>query len=81
MLRNNNVILALEFLAAAQAVDVSGRLERLSPGGRVTYDTIRSFVPTLEDDRYMADEPELVADELERGTLIDALHNAGVTLH
>ena len=81
VLQNNNVILALEFLAAAQAVDVSGRLDGLSPGGRVTYDTIRSLVPTLEDDRYMADELQLVADELERGTLIDALHNAGVSLH
>jgi MIO-dependent L-tyrosine 2,3-aminomutase len=81
VLRNNNVILALEFLAAAQAVDVSGRLDGLSPSGRVTYDTIRSLVPTLEDDRYMADELQLVADELERGTLIDALHNVGVSLH
>jgi histidine ammonia-lyase len=81
VLRNNNVILALELLAAAQAVDVSGRLNGLSPGGRVTYDTIRSLVPTLEDDRYMADELELVADELARGTLIDALRNAGVSLH
>ncbi|MER7418438.1 tyrosine 2,3-aminomutase [Micromonospora peucetia] len=81
VLRNNNIILALEFLAGAQAVDVSGRLDRLSPAGRVTYDTIRSLVPTLEDDRYMADDLELVAAELERGTLIDALHNAGVSLH
>jgi histidine ammonia-lyase len=81
VLRNNNFILALEFLAAAQAVDVSGRLDRLSPAGRVTYDTIRSLVPTLDDDRYMADDLELVASELERGTLLDALHNAGVSLH
>ncbi len=81
VLRNNNIILALELLAAAQAVDVSGRLDGLSPGSRVTYDTIRSLVPTLEDDRYMADELQLVADELERGTLIDALRDAGVSLH
>lgn len=81
VLRNNNVILALEFLAAAQAVDVSGRLDRLSPAGRVTYDTIRSLVPTLEEDRYMADDLELVAAELERGTLVDAIHNAGVSLY
>jgi histidine ammonia-lyase len=48
--------------------------------GRVAYDTIRSLVPPVEDDRSMADELELVAEELERGTLIVALHNAGVTL-
>lgn len=81
VLRNNNVILALELLAAAQAADVSGRLDRLSPAGRVSYDTIRSLVPTLDDDRYMADELQLVADELERGTLLDALNDAGVSLH
>ncbi|MCW3818304.1 tyrosine 2,3-aminomutase [Micromonospora sp. DR5-3] len=80
VLRNNNIILALEFLAAAQAVDVSGRLDRLSPAGRITYDTIRSLVPTLDDDCYLADELQLVADELERGTLIDALHDADVNL-
>lgn len=80
VLRNNHIILALEFLAGAQAVDVSGRLDRLSPAGRVTYDTIRSLVPTLEDDRYMADDLELVAAELERGTLLDALRNAGISL-
>jgi histidine ammonia-lyase len=81
VLRNNNLILALEFLAAAQAVDVSGRRDRLSPSARVTYDTIRSLVPTLEDDRYMADDLELVAAELERGTVLDALSDAGVSLH
>ena len=81
VLRNNNIILALEFLAAAQAVDVSGRLDGLSPGARVVYDTIRSLVPPLDEDRYMADDLQLVADELERGTLIDALYNAGVRLH
>ncbi|TYC21165.1 tyrosine 2,3-aminomutase [Micromonospora sp. MP36] len=81
VLRNNNIILALEFLAAAQAVDVSGRRDRLSPAARVTYDTIRSLVPTLDDDRYMADELELVAAELERGTVLKALADAGVSLH
>ncbi len=81
VLRNNNLILALEFLAAAQAVDVSGRRDRLSPAARVTYDTIRSLVPTLDDDRFMADDLELVAAELERGTVLDALSDAGVSLH
>ena len=81
VLRNNNIILALEFLAAAQAVDVSGRRDGLSPGARVTYDTIRSLVPTLDDDRYMADDIELVAAELAGGTLLHALDDAGISLH
>jgi histidine ammonia-lyase len=81
VLRNNNIILALEFLAAAQAVDVSGRLDGLSPGARVVYDTVRSLVPTLGDDRYMADDLELMAAELERGTLLGALLDAGISLN
>lgn len=81
VLANNNVILAVELLAAAQAVDVSGRLGGLSPAGRVTYDTIRSLAPTLDEDRYMADELQLVAGELERGTLAGALRDAGVSLY
>ncbi|OKI62368.1 tyrosine 2,3-aminomutase [Micromonospora sp. CB01531] len=81
VLRNNNIILALEFLAAAQAVDVSGRLDGLSPGARVVYDTVRSLVPSLDDDRYMADDLELMAAELERGTLLDALRDAGISLN
>ncbi|MEV0001775.1 tyrosine 2,3-aminomutase [Micromonospora sp. NPDC050980] len=80
VLDNNNIILALEFLAAAQATDVSGRRDRLSPAARVTYDTIRSLVPTLDTDRFMADEIELVAAELRRGTLLKALADAGVAL-
>ncbi|MEU5725678.1 tyrosine 2,3-aminomutase [Micromonospora sp. NPDC047738] len=81
VLRNNNIILALEFLAAAQAVDVSGRLDGLSPGARVVYDTVRSLVPSLDDDRYMADDLELMAAALERGTLLDALRDAGISLN
>lgn len=81
VLRNNNIILALEFLTAAQAVDIAGRLDWLSPGARAVYDTVRSLVPTLDDDRYMADDLELMAAALERGSLLDALHEAGISLH
>ncbi|MEU8069025.1 MULTISPECIES: tyrosine 2,3-aminomutase [unclassified Micromonospora] len=80
VLGNNFLILALELLAAAAAVDVSGRLDRLSPAARVTYSTVRSLVPTLADDRYLADDVQSVADELARGTLLDALDDAGINL-
>ncbi|GHJ44199.1 histidine ammonia-lyase [Catellatospora sp. TT07R-123] len=80
VLNNNNIILALEFLAAAQAVDVSGRANGLSPAGTVTYETVRSLVPTLDGDRYMADDIELIAAELGRGTFVKALDQAGVVL-
>ncbi|MEU1760445.1 tyrosine 2,3-aminomutase [Micromonospora sp. NPDC005223] len=80
VLGNNFLILALELLAAAQAVDVSGCLDRLSPAARVTYGTVRSLVPTLAGDRYLADDAQSVADELARGTLLDALDDAGINL-
>lgn len=80
VLANNNFILAVEFLAAAQAVDVSGRYDRLSPAAKTTYDVVRSLVPTLDQDRYMADDIELLAAELSGGTFLDALAATGVEL-
>ncbi|GHD81959.1 MULTISPECIES: tyrosine 2,3-aminomutase [Streptomyces] len=73
VLANNNRILAVEFLAAAQAVDVSDRYEGLSPASRATYDAVRALVPALDVDRYMADDIELVAAALSRGEFLAAL--------
>jgi tyrosine 2,3-aminomutase len=80
VLRNNDRILAVELLAAAQAVDLSGVGDRLSPAGRLAYDTIRSLVPTLDRDRYMADDIERVATALGDGVLVTALTDAGIEL-
>ncbi|MER5860730.1 tyrosine 2,3-aminomutase [Streptomyces sp900105245] len=73
VLGNNNRILAVEFLAAAQAVDVSRRYDDLSPASQATYDAVRALVPTLGVDRYMADDIELVAAALSRGEFLTAL--------
>jgi tyrosine 2,3-aminomutase len=80
VLSNNNYILAVEYLAAAQAVDVSGRYEGLSPVGKATYQLVRSLVPTLDRDRYMADDIETVAAALSRGELLDAAKRGNVDL-
>lgn len=80
VLSNNQYILAVEYLAAASAVDVSGRYDGLSPAGRATYDAMRSLVPPLERDRYMADDIEVVADALKRGEFVSAVTNSGVEL-
>lgn len=80
VLSNNNYILAVEYLAAAQAVDVSGRYDGLSPAAKVTYDTIRSLVPTLDRDRYMADDLEKVAAALASGEFLSAVEGSGVQL-
>lgn len=79
VLENNTRILAVEALAAAQAVDVSGRRSGLGPAGRATYDALRALVPTLAEDRYMSDDIETVAAALARGDLLAPV--AGLGLH
>ncbi|MCY0942942.1 tyrosine 2,3-aminomutase [Streptomyces antarcticus] len=74
VLDNNNKILAVEFLAAAQAVDISGRYDGLSPAAQATYNAVRALVPTLGVDRYMADDIELIAAALSRGEFLEALN-------
>ncbi|MFI9203894.1 tyrosine 2,3-aminomutase [Streptomyces sp. NPDC053048] len=73
VLGNNDLILAVEFLAAAQAVDVAGRREGLSEAGRATYEAVRALVPTLETDRFMADDIETVAAAIARGAFLAAV--------
>jgi len=73
VLENNYQILAVEFLAAAQAVDLSDRYDRLSPAGKATYDAVRELVPTLDRDRFMADDIATVADALSRGRFLEGL--------
>lgn len=80
VLSNNTRILAVEFLAAAQAVDLSGRYEQLSPTGRAAHDQIRALVPTLDKDRYMSDDIELVAAALSRGEFLQAAEQTGTAL-
>jgi histidine ammonia-lyase len=80
VLCNNDVILAVEFLAAAQAVDVSGRYDLLSAPGKATYEVVRSLVPTLDRDRYMADDIELIAAALSRGDVLAAIGESSIEL-
>jgi tyrosine 2,3-aminomutase len=80
ILENNHYILAVEALAAAQAVDLKGVKDKLSKAGRTTYETIRSRVPMLDGDRYMSDELYATRDLLAAGTLVRELRGAGVEL-
>ncbi|GAA2269222.1 histidine ammonia-lyase [Streptomyces atrovirens] len=80
VLQNNNRVLAVEFLAAAQAVDVSRRYDDLGPASRATYDAVRSLVPALGVDRSMADDIELIAAALSRGEFLRSLRQEGIAL-
>ncbi|GAB3727736.1 histidine ammonia-lyase [Amycolatopsis oliviviridis] len=80
VLANNNWILAVELLAAAQAVDVSGRYPRLGPLGRITHDQVRATVPALDRDRCLSDDIGALAAALSRGDFLDAVvrHETGL---
>jgi tyrosine 2,3-aminomutase len=80
VLNNNNYILAVEYLAAAQAVDVSGRYDGLSPAAKATYHAVRTLVPTLHHDRYMADDIEHIATALANNEFLLATRHAGTQL-
>ncbi|HYN93375.1 MAG TPA: tyrosine 2,3-aminomutase [Pilimelia sp.] len=73
VLGNNQTILAVELLAAAQAVDLADRYAGLSPAGKAAYGLVRSLVPTLDRDRFMADDIETAAAALTRGDLLAAV--------
>jgi histidine ammonia-lyase len=80
VLQNNDKILAVEFLAAAQAVDISGRYSKLSPAAKATYDAVRALVPTLDHDRYMADDIETIAEAISRADFLAAARATNVEL-
>ncbi|WP_410648409.1 tyrosine 2,3-aminomutase [Amycolatopsis sp. cmx-4-54] len=80
VLQNNEKILAVELLAAAQAVDISGRVAGLSPVAKATYDAVRALVPTLDEDRYMSDDIETIAEAVSRGDFLAAATGAGAEL-
>jgi MIO-dependent L-tyrosine 2,3-aminomutase len=80
VLGNNNFILAVELLAAAQAVDLAGRRGSLGPAGRATYDLVRSLVPTLDRDRFMSDDITVIAEALAQGRLAAAVRDCGIDL-
>jgi MIO-dependent L-tyrosine 2,3-aminomutase len=80
VLRNNDRILAVEYLAAAQAVDIAGRYDGLGPAAKATYDAVRAIAPTLSHDRYMADDIEAVAEALSRGDFLAAVAQTGTEL-
>jgi MIO-dependent L-tyrosine 2,3-aminomutase len=80
VLQNNDRILAVEYLAAAQAVDIAGRYDGLGPAAKATYDAVRTIAPTLSHDRYMADDIEAVAEALSRGDFLAAVAQTGTEL-
>ncbi|PNG23849.1 tyrosine 2,3-aminomutase [Streptomyces cahuitamycinicus] len=70
IMRNNYRVLAAQFLATAQAVDVARRFGRLAPAAQAAYDAVRSLVPLVGVDRALAGDIELISTALQRGEIL-----------
>ncbi len=80
ILANNQYILAVEYLAAAQAVDILRCQSALSKAGQATYRKVRELVKTVDGDRFMSDDLETLAGALSRGEFARAISEEGITL-
>jgi histidine ammonia-lyase len=72
------VVLAIELLVAAQALDIrfargARTLDELGRGTRVVYSLVRERVPYLEQDRYLQPDVAAVTKLVRDGTLLDTL--------
>ncbi|RPF20003.1 tyrosine 2,3-aminomutase [Myceligenerans xiligouense] len=77
---NNDYILAVEAISAAQAVDLGGTRERLGRAGMAAYEAIRAHSPFIAHDRVMTGDVEAVRDLLRSGELAAAVSGTGTEL-
>jgi len=77
---NTSYILAIELLAASQAVDLIGGAGKLSEAGRAVHGFVRESIPSLDEDRYMSDEIEVVAELIRKGTFASLVEDRGIRL-
>ncbi|MFN2646893.1 MAG: tyrosine 2,3-aminomutase [Burkholderiales bacterium] len=80
IVQNASYILAIELLAACQAIDLSTRASELSPAGRAVHSFVRDQIPALDHDRFMSDDIELTADFLRKGALLSVVEQIGIPL-
>src|SRR4051812_10036083 len=71
---NSERAVAIELLAAAQAVEFLAPLEP-GRGARTTYEFVRTLSPRLKDDRPLSADIEAVADAIRDGSLLAAVES------
>lgn len=64
IVKNTAVVLAIEMMAAAQAVDLR-KVKKLGKGTSKTYQAVRAVIPKLEDDRIISEDITKAIDVLE----------------
>lgn len=78
ILENSFRVLAMEYLCAAQGIDLNPVKGRLGKGTGAAYRFIRESVPTLKEDRILYPEMNESYHLLSAGDLLNALAEAGV---
>lgn len=73
IVENTASVVAVELLAACQAIDLHPTRHPLGRGTRVAYAAVRSVVPTLTHDRLMATEMARMRDVVTSGILRDTV--------
>ncbi len=75
ILRNVRAVLAIEMMAAAQAMDFYPG-KQPGRGTRVAYELIREKVPFMKDDRVMYPDIEAIRQLIASNTILDAVERA-----
>ena len=76
---NAQYVLAVELMAAAQALDFRAPL-KAGTGAAAAHRHVRTLVPRLQEDRYLKPEVEALAAAIKDGSLLAAVSEAGVVL-
>ncbi len=61
IVQNTARVLAIEAIAAAEAIDLQGMAERMAPRTATLYGMIREYVPAVREDRSLSEEIEALA--------------------
>jgi histidine ammonia-lyase len=72
---NAHAVLAIEFMAGAQAVDFRAP-HKPSKGIQAAYDVVRKHVARLEEDRPLFDDINKLKTVVESGEILDAVERA-----
>ena len=68
---NVSNVLAIELLVACQAIDLRKNKKPLSPSGQAVYDLVRSHVPFMAKDRYIAPDIEKIEKLVKDGKIVE----------
>jgi histidine ammonia-lyase len=73
VIKNALNVLAIEYLAASQAIDLRNFPGTLGAGTKPAYELIRHSVPPLTEDRVMYPDINKAADLIRSGSLVSAV--------